>query len=90
MNEIIFIVEEDPEGGYNARASGVSIFVQAETPEELQSNIRDAVRCHYDSETPNTVRLRSLLSDGIQSELIDEPIDTDSFDGLRQRIAKWN
>jgi len=48
MNEIIFVVEEDVEGGYNARALGDAIFTQAETLDELRSSIRDAVDCHYD------------------------------------------
>ena len=29
MNEIIFLVEEAPEGGYTARALGYSIFTEA-------------------------------------------------------------
>ncbi len=35
MTEIIFVVEEAPEGGYSARAVGESIFTQAESVEEL-------------------------------------------------------
>ena len=31
MNEIIFMIEDDPEGGYNAQALGYSIFTQGET-----------------------------------------------------------
>jgi predicted RNase H-like HicB family nuclease len=48
MNELIFLVEEDSEGGFNAKAVGVSIFTQGETVEELRANIRDAVECHYE------------------------------------------
>ena len=51
MSEIIFIVEEAPEGGYNARALGVSIFTQAETTRELHDRVRDAVHCHFDEAT---------------------------------------
>jgi predicted RNase H-like HicB family nuclease len=43
MNEIIFLIEEAPEGGYNARALGESIFTQGETFEETKKNIKDAV-----------------------------------------------
>ncbi len=46
--EIIFSVEESPEGGYEARALGHAIFTQAETLEELRAMVRDAVRCHFD------------------------------------------
>ncbi len=35
-DEIIFVVEESLEGGYEAKALGHSIFTQAETMEELK------------------------------------------------------
>lgn len=46
--ESIFAVEESPEGGFEARALGHSIFTQAETMEELREMVQDAVRCHFD------------------------------------------
>lgn len=62
MLEIIFIVEEDPEGGYNASALGYSIFTQADTLEELKSNIKDAIRCHFEKEDdyPKIIRLHMV------------------------------
>lgn len=58
MNEIFFLVEEAIEGGYNARAIGESIFTQGDTLDELKSNIRDAVQCHFDEDkTPKIIRL---------------------------------
>ncbi len=48
MNEIIFLVEEAPEGGFTARALGESIFTEADTMEELRQQIRDAVACHFE------------------------------------------
>jgi predicted RNase H-like HicB family nuclease len=51
MTEIVFLVEEDPEGGYSARALGMSIFTEGDTEDELKSNIRDALRCHFDDES---------------------------------------
>ena len=45
--EIIFLVEEAPEGGYIARSFGESIFTQADDLETLRKNVRDAVLCHY-------------------------------------------
>jgi len=44
--ELIFLVEEDPEGGYTARAVGEGIFVQADSNDELKANIKDALECH--------------------------------------------
>jgi predicted RNase H-like HicB family nuclease len=59
IKEIIFMVEEDPEGGYTARALGYSIFTEAETLEELKESIKDAIKCHFDrdEEIPKIVRL---------------------------------
>jgi predicted RNase H-like HicB family nuclease len=50
MTEIVFLVEEDKEGGYTARALDHSIFTQAETWDELELMIEDAVRCHFDGD----------------------------------------
>jgi hypothetical protein len=58
MSEVIFVVEEAPEGGYTARALGVSIFTEADTLTKLHDEIRDAVRCHFEEgEAPKVVRL---------------------------------
>ena len=58
MNEIFFLVEEAPEGGYTAKALGESIFTEADTIEELHANVRDAVRCHFDEgKAPKLIRL---------------------------------
>ncbi|HVA80666.1 MAG TPA: hypothetical protein VNF29_07060 [Candidatus Binataceae bacterium] len=46
--EIIFTIEESPEGGYEARALGHPVFTEADTLDELKHMIRDAVRCHFD------------------------------------------
>ena len=56
--EIIFSVAESPEGGFEARALGHSIFTQAETVEELRAMVQDAVRCHFDdTDRPRVIRL---------------------------------
>jgi hypothetical protein len=59
MNELIFIVEEAPEGGYTARALGESIFTEADDLPQLQHQVRDAVLCHFDEEEarPKLIRL---------------------------------
>lgn len=59
MNEIIFSIEEAPEGGFIAHALGVPIITEADTHEELQNNIRDALLCHFDNKNdiPKIVRL---------------------------------
>jgi len=50
MNELIFVVEEAPEGGYTARALGESIFTEADDLAQLQRQVRDAVLCHFDED----------------------------------------
>jgi len=60
--EIIFIVEDDPEGGLTARALGVSIFTEAESMPQLKEAVLDALRCHYDEEAdiPRIIRLHRV------------------------------
>jgi hypothetical protein len=56
--EIIFIVRESPEGGYEAEALGHAIFTEADTLEELKAMVIDAVHCHFDeNERPRIIRL---------------------------------
>ena len=58
MKEIIFLVEESLEGGYEARALGYAIFTQAETIEDLREKVRDAVQCHFDDgDKPSVIQL---------------------------------
>jgi len=58
MKELIFMVEEAPEGGYTARALGVSIFTEADNLVELRGEIRDAINCHFEKEhQPKIIRL---------------------------------
>lgn len=57
--EIIFLVEQDPEGGYTAQALAESIFTEAEDLETLKVMVKDAVHCHFDTlaERPKVIRL---------------------------------
>ncbi len=70
--EIIFLVEESPEGGYEARALGYSIFTEADTYEDLKRMVQDAVGCHFEAaQRPRVVRVRlvkeEVLSQGAAS-----------------------
>jgi hypothetical protein len=57
-SEIIFLVEQAPEGGFVARALDHSIFTEADDLEALRNAVRDAVRCHFDEgERPKVIRL---------------------------------
>ena len=56
--EVVFVVEEAPEGGYTARAVGVSIVTEAEDLPALRIAVREAVRCHFEpAEMPKFIRL---------------------------------
>lgn len=58
MNEILFLVEDAPEGGFTARALGQSIFAEADDIESLHQQVRDAVHCHFDEgKAPQIIRL---------------------------------
>jgi hypothetical protein len=67
MTEIVFLVEDDPDGGYTARALGESIFTQANDLSTLRDMIRDAVRCHFpDPATrPALIRLHQVRDEVI-------------------------
>ncbi len=58
MTELVFEVRDAEEGGFWARALGESIFTQAETWDELKSNVLEAVGVHFDPGTaPRIVQL---------------------------------
>ena len=62
LKEIIFIVEEYAEGGFTTRALGESIFTEAATMDELRTAIRDALKCHFNTEAdiPRIIRLHHV------------------------------
>jgi hypothetical protein len=66
MTELIFLVEEDVEGGNTAKAFGESIFTEAESIEELRQNIREAVECHFEPDNlPKLIRLHMVKEEVI-------------------------
>ncbi|WP_036478719.1 hypothetical protein [Myxosarcina sp. GI1] len=68
MIEIVFLVEDDPDGGYTARALGEFIFTQADDLEDLKEMIRDAVNCHFTEEQkPKVIRLHIVRDEVIAS-----------------------
>jgi hypothetical protein len=66
VRELIFMIEEAPEGGYTARALGYSIYTEADTWEDLKVAVQDAVACHFDDESrPSMVRLHVVRDEVI-------------------------
>lgn len=58
VSEVVFVVEEAPEGGYVATAVGAAIVTEADDLDGLRAQVRDAVRCHFDEGTvPPIIRL---------------------------------
>ena len=57
MQEIIFVINESIDGGFEAEALGVSIFTEAADWKSLKENIKDAVSCHFDDEVKRIIRL---------------------------------
>jgi hypothetical protein len=58
LDELIFVVEDAPEGGFTARALGESIFTEADDLPGLHEQVRDAVRCHFEAASgTKTIRL---------------------------------
>ena len=65
MYEIIFIIEESNEGGFEARALGHSILTEAEDMASLKKEIKDAVTCHFEKNNmPKLIRLH-LVKDEV-------------------------
>ncbi len=69
VKEIIFLVEEDPEGGYTDKALDHAIFTEGETLEEVKKNIKDALRCHFNDEVdiPSVIRLHIVKEETFES-----------------------
>ena len=66
VSELIFLVEEAPEGGFTARALGESIFTEADGVSDLHDKVRDAVRCHFDEgRSPRVIRLHFVREEVI-------------------------
>ena len=61
MSEIVFLVEEAPEGGFTARALGYSIYTEGDSWDDLKAAIQDALACHFeDEQKPRIARLHYL------------------------------
>ncbi len=64
--EIIFSVQESPEGGYEVQALSAPIFTEADTLEELRAAVRDATECHFEEgQRPHLIRLHFVRDEVI-------------------------
>ncbi|MBX9773459.1 MAG: hypothetical protein K2Y71_03510 [Xanthobacteraceae bacterium] len=60
MNELVFEVTQEADGGFVAEALGESIVTQADSWDELRANVREAVKAFY-FDRPAPARLRLHL-----------------------------
>lgn len=65
MEEIIFLVEESPEGGYIAKGLGVSIFTDGDTLQDIRTAVKEAVKCHFDDDVKRLIRLHIVRDEVI-------------------------
>lgn len=65
-DEIIFIIEESLDGGFEAKAVGHSIFTDGDNIKNLKENIKEAVACHFSkNEIPKLIRLHYVKEEVI-------------------------
>ena len=58
-DEIVFEVFESPDGGFEVRAVGHSIFTLGNSWDELKFMVKDAVLCHFDDdEMPSEIKIQ--------------------------------
>ncbi len=57
MQEVIFVITESLDGGFEAEALGLSIFTEADDWQSLKENIIEAVSCHFDDNAKRIVRM---------------------------------
>ena len=58
MNEIVFEITQEADGGFCAECLTESIFTQADTWDELRANVKEAVEAFYfDRPKPASIRL---------------------------------
>ena len=67
MDELVFEVTQESDGGYVAECLNEDIFTQGDTWGELRLNVLEAVRAfNFDSQAPASVRLH-LVRDEVVS-----------------------
>jgi hypothetical protein len=58
MQELVFEITQEADGGFTAEALGESIFTQGDTWSELRANVQEAVEAFYfDRPRPMSLRL---------------------------------
>jgi len=67
MNELVFEVTQEEDGGFCAECLSENIFTQGETWEAVRGNVREAVRAFYFDQPQSRRRIRLHL---VRDELL--------------------
>ena len=66
MNELVFEVTQEADGGFVAESLGEGIFTEGDSWEELRANVREAVRAYFfDRPAPDSIRLHLVRDEVI-------------------------
>ncbi|MBV9571596.1 MAG: 2-phospho-L-lactate guanylyltransferase [Alphaproteobacteria bacterium] len=66
MNELVFEVTQEADGGFVAEALGEGIFTEGDSWEELRANVREAVSAYFfDQPAPGAIRLHLVRDEVI-------------------------
>lgn len=69
MNEIVFDVTQEADGGFVAECLSESIVTQADTWEELRQSVREAVDAYFfDKTKPTSIRLHLVRDEVLAPE----------------------
>jgi len=61
MNELVFEVTQEEDGGFCAECLTENIFTQGNTWEDLRRNVQEAVRAFFFDQPPTQRRIRLRL-----------------------------
>jgi predicted RNase H-like HicB family nuclease len=67
IDEVVFIVQEEEDGGYSAVCHRYGIFTQGDDLDDLRAMVADAVECRFEGEPakPRQIRLHFVRDEVI-------------------------
>ena len=69
MNELVFEVSQEEDGGFCAECLSENIFTQGDTSEDVRRNVQEAVRAYYfdQPQAPKRIRLHLVRDELLAS-----------------------
>jgi predicted RNase H-like HicB family nuclease len=70
MNELVFEVTQEADGGFCAECLSENIFTQGDTWEDVRRNVQEAVRAYYfdQPQIPRQIRLHLVRDELLASK----------------------